>query len=143
MITINKKHRQRLGVIVVLVVGLGVAATLILKALSSNINLFYTPLALSQTHLPDNALIRVGGMVVKGSVSRGDNLQIAFQITDFEKELWIDYQGILPDLFREGQGVVIQGYLMPDNRFHAKQILAKHDEKYMPPELKKIPQAAP
>ncbi len=142
MITINKKHRQRLGVILLLVVGVGIAATLILKALSSNINLFYTPLELSQVHLPEKTLIRVGGMVVKGSVSREANLQIAFQITDFEKELWIDYQGILPDLFREGQGVVIQGYLTPDNRFHAKQILAKHDEKYMPPELKKIQQAA-
>lgn len=143
MITINKKHRQRLSVVVLLVLGVGLAVALVLKALSSNINLFYTPTELSQVQLPEKTLVRVGGMVVKGSLERQEALKIAFKITDYEKELWIDYQGILPDLFREGQGVVIQGYLSPDNRFYAKQILAKHDEKYMPPELKKIPQVAP
>jgi cytochrome c-type biogenesis protein CcmE len=143
LITINKKHRQRLALIVLLIFGVGIAVMLVLRALSSNINLFYTPLELSQVQLPEKTLVRVGGMVVKHSVIRGEHLKIAFKITDFEKELWIDYQGILPDLFREGQGVVIQGYLSADNRFHAKQILAKHDEKYMPPELKNIPQVAP
>ncbi len=127
-------QKKRLIVVISLVGGISIAVTLILYALSHNINLFYTPTQLAQSTVPETKTIRVGGMVVKNSIVRGNNLEVGFVITDFNQALQIKYTGILPDLFKEGQGVVALGRL-ENGSFNASQILAKHDEKYMPPEI--------
>ena len=118
--------------------GLASATALVLYALRQNINLFYTPQKLLANNLPYGTRVRVGGMVRNGSLSYSDNLNVKFIITDYAQDLEIIYNGILPDLFREGQGVVALGVLGKDHVFKAEQILAKHDEKYMPPELANV-----
>jgi cytochrome c-type biogenesis protein CcmE len=128
-------HKKRLFVVVFMIGGLGLAAGLILFALSKNIDLFYSPSQLAETTLPYQKSIRVGGMVVKDSVKRDQDLNVTFTLTDFEREVIVHYQGMLPDLFREGQGVVALGKVNMNGEFYATQILAKHDEKYMPPEV--------
>jgi len=128
-------HQKRLVAVIFVVAGLGMAIGLILYALSNNINLFYTPTQLSEEKkLPH--VIRIGGMVVKNSVHRKEDLSVDFLMTDFNKTIKVNYKGILPDLFKEGQGVVALGKLETSGSFEASQILAKHDEKYMPPEVK-------
>ena len=104
-------------------------------ALSQNINLFFTPTQLAGGKAPEAQLIRVGGMVAEGTVARDpQSLQVAFDVTDFENHVRVTYTGILPDLFREGQGVVVQGR-MAGGELKATEVLAKHDENYMPPEV--------
>jgi cytochrome c-type biogenesis protein CcmE len=131
------QRRNRLLLILGLVGGLGLTLTFVLKALNSNINLFYTPVQVIAGEVPMGARVRAGGMVEAGSIRRSDgSLEVAFIVSDLAGAAFeIRYTGILPDLFREGQGVVATGTLSQDGVFFAEEILAKHDEKYMPPEV--------
>ncbi|ONN69923.1 cytochrome c maturation protein CcmE [Pseudomonas oryzihabitans] len=132
----NPVRRRRLLWILLLLLGVGGAAALALSALQQNINLFYTPSQITRGEAPRDTRIRAGGMVEQGSLVRAaDSLAVSFVITDFQREVRVSYAGILPDLFREGQGVVALGRLDDQGRLVADQILAKHDEKYMPPEV--------
>jgi len=129
-------RRQRLFILLFILGGVGLTVGLSLFALQENINLFYTPTQIAEGEAPANTLIRGGGMVVEGSVKRDVNsLKIEFQITDYAQKVTVFYEGILPDLFREGQGIVIQGRLNQRNQLLAVEVLAKHDENYMPPEV--------
>jgi cytochrome c-type biogenesis protein CcmE len=131
----NPKRKQRLFIILGLVSGLGVAVGLVMYALSQNINLFFTPTQIAKGEAPAAQMIRVGGMVADGTVYRDpQSLQVAFDVTDFDNNVRVTYEGILPDLFREGQGVVVQGRIN-EGQFVASEVLAKHDENYMPPEV--------
>ena len=115
------------------------AVFLVVSALSKNLNLFYSPTDLLNNELSPDTLIRAGGMVREGSIKRSNNsLNIEFVVTDFKNDLTINYSGILPDLFSEKAGVVVQGYLEKEGSFRAIEVLAKHDENYMPPELDNI-----
>ena len=116
-------------------VGCTIATGLTLLALRENINLFFSPSQIIEGTAPSNTTIRLGGMVVAGSVQRGANLGVTFVLTDLAEQVTVTYEGILPDLFREGQGIVTQGKLDSSGRFVAQQVLAKHDETYMPPEV--------
>jgi len=128
-------RKQRLMIVLFIVSGIGLAVGLGLFALQENINYFYSPSEITEGKAPQNQLIRAGGMVVDGSVKRDpDSLKIKFQITDFAETVTVEYEGILPDLFREGQGIVTQGRLQGD-RLIATEVLAKHDENYMSPEV--------
>ena len=118
-----------------IVVGCTIATGLALLALRENINLFFSPSQIVDDTAPSNTTIRLGGMVVSGSIQRGDNLGVTFVLTDLAEQVTVAYEGILPDLFREGQGIVTQGKLDSTGRFLAEQVLAKHDETYMPPEV--------
>ena len=129
------RRRQRLVLVGLIVVGCTIATGLALLALQENINLFFSPSQIVEGTAPSNTTIRLGGMVVAGSVQRGDNLGVTFVLTDFAEQVTVAYEGILPDLFREGQGIVTQGKLDSTGRFVAEQVLAKHDETYMPPEV--------
>lgn len=127
--------KQRLLLVTLLVAGIGSAAALALSALQQNINLFYTPTEVSQGKAPQNATFRLGGMVVDGSVKHSDtDLEVQFDLTDTAKVVTVRYTGILPDLFREGQGIVTTG-AFKNGKFVAAQVLAKHDATYMPPEV--------
>ncbi|MDD0974605.1 cytochrome c maturation protein CcmE [Pseudomonas fontis] len=139
----NPQRKKRLFIILGLLVGLGVAVGLALSALQQNINLFYTPTQIANGEAPLDTRIRAGGMVEKGSLQRsGDSLDVRFVVTDFNKSVPITYRGILPDLFREGQGIVALGKLNAEGVVVADEVLAKHDEKYMPPEVTKALQEA-
>ena len=129
------RRRQRLVLVGLIVVGCTIATGLALLALRENINLFFSPSQIVEGTAPSNTTIRLGGMVVAGSVQRGDNLGVTFVLTDFAEQVTVAYEGILPDLFREGQGIVTQGKLDATGRFVAEQVLAKHNETYMPPEV--------
>lgn len=128
-------RKRRLWGVIILLICCGLAAYLVMRALQSNINLFFTPTQIAQGEAPSGSRIRVGGMVEKGSLIRGNNLQVQFTVTDFVHRITIHYSGILPDLFREGQGIVALGTITPNNQFQASEVLAKHDENYMPPEV--------
>jgi cytochrome c-type biogenesis protein CcmE len=134
---VNRKRRTRLIIVLFLLVGAGVSVTLVLLALNENINMFYPPEAVVAGEAPVGAQIRAGGMVLEGSVARDtDSLDVSFVLTDYVgAEFPVRYSGILPDLFREGQGIIVQGELTGDGVFRASTVLAKHDENYMPPEL--------
>ena len=129
------KRRQRLAMVGLIVVGCTIATGLALLALRENINLFFSPSQIVDGTAPSDTTIRLGGMVVSGSIQRGDNLGVTFVLTDLAEQVTVAYEGILPDLFREGQGIVTQGKLDSTGRFLAEQVLAKHDETYMPPEV--------
>lgn len=132
----NPKRRNRLLIIALLVAGVGTAVALALVALQENVNLFYSPTQVARGEVPQGHTFRVGGLVREGSVRRaGQGLAVSFDVTDGPHSVTVEYTGILPDLFREGQGIVAQGRLLPDGRFSADQVLAKHDENYMPPEV--------
>ena len=134
--TLKPIRRQRVYAIVTIFIGVLLATVLILSGLKKNINLFYTPTQIQENQLEMEKLVRVGGMVKKGSLQKSNNSLIkTFEITDFNKTVLIIYEGILPDLFREGQGVICEGKIIGDNVFLASKILAKHDENYMPPEV--------
>ncbi|MGH8355516.1 MAG: cytochrome c maturation protein CcmE [Pseudomonas sp.] len=134
----NPLRKKRLLIILAILVGVGIAVGLALSALQQNINLFYTPTQIANGEAPQDTRIRAGGMVVEGSVKRSqDSLLVRFVVTDFAKDVTIQYQGILPDLFREGQGIVALGKLNADGVLIADEVLAKHDENYMPPEVSK------
>lgn len=115
----------------------GIAVALVLYALRQNINLFYTPTQIVKNEAPHGVTIRVGGLVENGSFKQeGESLKSSFRVTDIENTVTITYEGILPDLFKEGQGVVARGQLSQDSFFMAEEVLAKHDENYMPAEVK-------
>ena len=132
----NPKRRQRLFAVVFLVFGVGAVVGVALVALEQNINLFYAPDQIVAGEAPTGARIRAGGMVLPGSFERGDGLVVSFVISDLKgAEVPVVFEGILPDLFREGQGIVATGVLREGGVFEAQEVLAKHDENYMPPEL--------
>lgn len=131
----SQKHKKRFFLLSFMVVGLTAAALLIMYALRQNINVFYTPTQIVQGEVATNQNIRVGGMVVQGSFKRLDGLKVSFALTDYQNTVDVNYEGILPDLFREGQGIVTEGIYTTDG-FKAKMVLAKHDENYMPKELR-------
>jgi len=130
-------RKQRLLLIGLMVVGIGAATFFALKSFNDNLMYFFSTTDVVAGKAPKDALFRLGGMVVKGSVSRpGDGMTVRFTLTDFSKEVVVEYTGILPDLFREGQGIVAHGKLNDQGVFIAEEVLAKHDENYMPPEVK-------
>ena len=131
-------RKQRLYVVLSVLFGTAMAAFLIFKGLSENINLFYSPSDLKKEKINVDNQIRVGGMVKKDSINKESNsLRITFVITDFEEDLLITYEGILPDLFSEEAGIVAKGKINEQGIFIANEVLAKHDENYMPPEVAK------
>ena len=115
------------------VAALGIAAALVLMAFQKNLVFFFTPSQVAANEAPQGKTFRIGGMVVAGSVKR-EGVEVKFVVTDTAKTIPVVYRGALPDLFREGKGVVAQGQLGPDGVFQAREVLAKHDENYMPPE---------
>jgi len=137
--SMNPIRKQRIYALIAIVVGSILAVYLVVTALSKNLNLFYSPTDLLNNDLSPETLIRAGGMVREGSIKRSDiSLSIEFVVTDFKNDLKIKYSGILPDLFSEKAGVVVQGYLEKEGTFRAIEVLAKHDENYMPPEVAKL-----
>ena len=129
-------RKKRLGLILLMVAGVATGVGFALKSLDQNIMFFFTPTEVADGHAPANKLFRMGGMVVEGSVHRpGDGLTVHFDLTDNEKNVTVQFAGILPDLFREGQGIIANGKLNSSGEFVAEEVLAKHDETYMPPEL--------
>ncbi len=131
----NKRSRRKVLIIAV-VFGVALAAVLALTAFEENLLYFYSPTQVKAGEAPDAHSFRVGGLVVAGSVKREpDSLKITFDITDNTETMSVEYTGILPDLFREGQGIVAMGSLQNNGRFIAQEVLAKHDENYMPPEV--------
>ena len=132
----HPQRRRRLLWILLLLAGIGLAVGLASYALRQNINLFYTPSQLVAKEAPDGARIKVGGLVVQGSVQRSPNsLAVRFALSDLKQTVFVDYEGILPDLFREGQGIVANGRWQ-GGVVVADEVLAKHDENYMPPQVK-------
>ncbi|WP_373503875.1 cytochrome c maturation protein CcmE [Aestuariivirga sp.] len=129
------RKQKRLTMILGGLAVLGVAAGLVLYALSDTITFFHTPSDLTETGVQPGQRIRLGGMVEDGSLKKGPGTVTTFSVTDQIKAVTVSYNGILPDLFREGQGVVTEGKLQPDGTFVADTVLAKHDENYMPREL--------
>ena len=130
------KRRQRLILVSLMLVGVGLAATIGLKTFNENVNLFRSPSDVAAGIAEQNKVFRLGGMVVDGSVQRRtDNLDIKFELTDHAETVLVRFNGILPDLFREGQGIVAMGQLDEEGVFVASEVLAKHDENYMPPEV--------
>ena len=129
-------RKRRLTFVLFIVLGLGAAVGLGLFAMKQNINLFYSPKEIVEKKAPEDVLIRLGGLVVEGSVQRNtDDLKVQFELTDNAENVTVTYDGILPDLFREGQGIVTMGKLQKDGVFVASEVLAKHDENYMSPEV--------
>jgi cytochrome c-type biogenesis protein CcmE len=128
-----KPRSKRLIAIVGGLVALGVATALVLTALEGNLTLFVTPSDVAANKAPQGRAFRIGGMVEKGSLKR-DGVEVRFVVTDTAKTIPVVYRGALPDLFREGKGVVAQGTLGADGVFQAREVLAKHDENYMPPD---------
>ena len=138
----NPIRKQRIYALIAILAGSILAVGLVISALLKNLNLFYSPTDLLNNNLSSDTLIRAGGMVREGSIKRSDDsLNIEFTVTDFENDLVINYSGILPDLFSEKAGVVVQGYLESKGTFRAVEVLAKHDENYMPPEVAKLMEA--
>ncbi len=127
-----KKWKKRAAIVAAGVATVGVAAALVLNALNSNIALYVTPSDVAAGKAPQGQAFRIGGMVKDGSLRR-DNLTVHFVVTDTVKEIPVSYTGILPDLFKEGKGAVVQGRLGAKGDFVASEVLAKHDENYMPP----------
>ena len=133
-----KSRHKKLALIGGALAVLGVIAALVLNALNSNIALYISPTEVAAGKAPADKLFRIGGLVKEGSIQRqADGVTIRFAITDSESDITVDYVGILPDLFMEGKGAVAQGRLLPDGTFKAQEVLAKHDENYMPPEAAK------
>jgi cytochrome c-type biogenesis protein CcmE len=130
-----KPRQKRIALIAGGLAAIGIASALVLNALDSNIALYVTPSEVAAGKAPQGKAFRIGGMVREGSLKR-DNLTVHFVITDTAKDIPVAYTGILPDLFKEGKGAVIQGRLGNDGLFTASEVLAKHDENYMPPEAK-------
>jgi cytochrome c-type biogenesis protein CcmE len=130
-----KPRNKRLAAIALGVVALGIATALVLGAFQKNLVFFFTPSQVAANEAPQGRTFRIGGMVEKGSVKRqGDGVTVQFNVTDTAKTMPVTYRGPLPDLFKEGKGVVAQGQLGADGVFRASEVLAKHDENYMPPE---------
>jgi cytochrome c-type biogenesis protein CcmE len=128
-----KPRHKRIAAIAVGVAALGIAAALVLSAFQKNLVFFFTPSQVAANEAPQGRTFRIGGMVVRGSLKR-EGVNVEFTVTDTAKSMRVTYHGQLPDLFREGKGVVAQGQLGADGMFRASEVLAKHDENYMPPE---------
>ncbi len=129
-------RRKRMVIIGLLLVGMGLATALILRAFNDNLMYFYSTTDVTAGKAPTSRDFRIGGLVVKSSLKRlPDSLTVNFVLTDLKEEVTVRYTGILPDLFREGQGIIANGQLGTDGVFTAREVLAKHDEKYMPPEV--------
>ena len=138
-----KPRTRRFAWIAAGLVALGVAAALVLNAFQSNLVFFFTPTQVAAKEAPQGRAFRIGGLVETGSLRREPNsLTVKFRVTDTAQTIPVSYSGLLPDLFKEGKGVVAQGILGPDGVFHATEVLAKHDENYMPPEAKAAVEAA-
>lgn len=129
------RKQRRLTLIGASIGVLAIAAALVLSALRESIVFFNSPTDVVEKHLAPGTRMRVGGLVKPGTVERGANLQISFSVTDGKTDVPVRYQGIVPDLFREGQGVIAEGKLEPDGKLTADTVLAKHDERYMPREV--------
>ncbi|PKO64769.1 MAG: cytochrome c maturation protein CcmE [Betaproteobacteria bacterium HGW-Betaproteobacteria-17] len=130
-----KPRHRKLALIVLVVAALGVAVALVLNAFNSNLVFFFSPTQVANGEAPTTRAFRIGGLVEEGSIRReADGLTTRFVVTDTAKSMPVTYTGILPDLFKEGKGVVAEGRLGADGLFAATQVLAKHDENYMPPE---------
>ena len=129
----KKIRKQRLITVLLILISSALGSFLVIRALDSNLDFFFTPSELFKEELPDNKRIKVGGMVLDGSVTR-DKTNISFVITDYEGSIDVEFDGIVPDLFKEGSGVVVLGYLK-DKTIIAEDVLAKHDENYMPPSI--------
>ena len=135
----NPIRKQRLYALVAILIGSLLAVWLVVSTLSENMNLFYSPSEIKESMINEDTLIRAGGMVKKGSIIKSkDTLNVSFTVTDYQNDLVINYKGILPDLFAENAGVVVRGNLNKDGSFKAIEVLAKHDENYMPPEVAKL-----
>ncbi len=128
-----KPRHKRAAIAVGLLAVVGVGVALVLNAFNSNLVFFYTPTQIAQKEAPEGRTFRVGGLVEAGSVVR-EGVTVRFKVTDTAKTVPVKYDGVLPDLFKEGKGVVAQGQLSADGTFTAREVLAKHDENYMPPE---------
>ena len=128
-----KPRHKRLAAIALGLVALGIATALVLSAFEKNLVFFFTPTQVAANEAPQGRTFRIGGMVQTGSVKR-EGVEVRFIVTDTAKSIPVVYSGALPDLFREGKGVVAQGQLGADGVFRAREVLAKHDENYMPPE---------
>jgi cytochrome c-type biogenesis protein CcmE len=138
-----KPRHKRIAAILAGVVALGVATALVLSAFNKNLVFFFTPSQVAANEAPQGRTFRIGGLVEKGSVKRQpDGVTVAFIVTDTARSMQVQFKGSLPDLFREGKGVVAQGQLGPDGVFRANEVLAKHDENYMPPEAKEAVEKA-
>ena len=130
-----KPRHKKLTIIIASVAALGLSATLVLDAFQSNLVFFFSPTQVAANEAPQGKSFRIGGLVEEGSVKRqSDGVTVSFVVTDTAKVIPVVYTGILPDLFKEGKGVVAQGKLSSDGVFRADEVLAKHDENYMPPE---------
>ena len=136
-------RKKRILMVCAILVGISISAILILTAFEKNLMYFYSPTEIINGDAPKTRSFRIGGLVVTDSVIRNsDDLKVSFILTDTINEVKVIYEGILPDLFREGQGIVANGKLQSDNIFIAEQVLAKHDENYMPPEVAEALEAA-
>jgi cytochrome c-type biogenesis protein CcmE len=130
-----KARHKRLGFLLVGLAGLGLAAWLVLNALENNLSYFFSPSEVAEHKAPEGHVFRLGGLVESGSLQRGQEMTVRFVVTDNAHKINVEYTGILPDLFSEGQGVIAQGRLNENGIFVADEVLAKHDENYMPPEV--------
>jgi len=130
-----KARHKRFAFLLVGLVVLGAAAWLVFNALGNNLSYFFSPTEVAENKVPKNHVFRLGGLVQPGSLERGQELTVRFVVTDNANQVKVAYTGILPDLFKEGQGVIAQGRMGPDGVFVAEEVLAKHDENYMPPEV--------
>ena len=139
----NPKRKNRIYIAVFLVASVAVTISLLMLAMEENLNMFYPPDKVVGGDAPQGRQIRAGGMVLEGSVARsGEGLAVNFVLTDYQgAEFTVHYVGILPDLFREGQGILVRGELDTEGVFQAVEVLAKHDENYMPPELMDMAQS--
>ena len=138
-----KARHKRFGIVFAGLAALGVATALVLNALEGNLSYFFSPTEVAAGEAPKERVFRLGGLVEEGSVMREEGqIEINFVVTDMAERVKVTYSGILPDLFAEGQGVVAQGRMSSDNVFVADEVLAKHDETYMPPEVAAALEAA-
>jgi len=130
-------RQKRMATVAAILVGVGIATTFALQAFNQNLLYYYSPTQIHAGEAPEARSIRVGGLVENGSVQREQgSLEVRFTLTDFNNTVGVSYTGILPDLFREGQGIIARGKMRGDGVFVAEEVLAKHDENYMPPEVK-------
>ncbi len=130
-----KARHKRFGFLLVGLVVLGAASWLVFNALGNNLSYFFSPTEVAENKVPSDHIFRLGGLVQPGTLERGEKLTVHFDVTDNAHSVKVAYTGILPDLFKEGQGVIAQGRMSPEGIFVADEVLAKHDENYMPPEV--------
>ncbi|MDQ1241732.1 MAG: cytochrome c-type biosis protein CcmE [Pseudomonadota bacterium] len=130
-------RQKRMATVAAIIAGVGIATAFALQAFQQNLLYYYSPTQILAGEAPDSRSFRVGGLVQDGSVQRAPgSLEVRFTLTDFSNTVGVSYTGVLPDLFREGQGIIARGKLKDDGVFVAEEVLAKHDENYMPPEVK-------